>query len=301
MSISSFAAELPPALAHDVDEGWRRVRRYLDTGAARNVAGAQARAVSDRLWRRVVEHPHGARPEIDPRVVTPLAALYWFRHDATDGADPTDLDRSLGLFRRLVRFTDLKLVPPRPMARLAEEDEENGLAEQLNRAALRFLRGLPRRDAPQAHQEAVSILRRAVEHAVPSTTVHARLLTNLAGVLLVRYKLDSDPAGVREAAATARRAVEVDRTFGIDRAAAQAAYATALVYAARLPGPVDDASLRSALDHAQGAVLSLDPAHPARAGYETTLVGVARSVFELTGEWADLQLALDLADHCRGG
>ncbi|MEV1073937.1 hypothetical protein [Micromonospora parva] len=295
MSFSSSAADLPPALGRDVDESWRRIQRYLDTGEARSVTSARARVVADRLWRRVVEHPDGARPEPDPRVAAALAAFYWFRHQTTGGADPTDLNRSLPLFRQLSGLGNPKLVLSGPMERMAEEDAENELSAQLNRTALRLLSN-GSQDA-RARQEVVALLRRAVEHAVPCGVAYARVLTNLAGALLARYRVDKAPDGLREAVETARRALDIECAFGVDRAAVLANYAMILVSAAEVPGLIDDALLRSAVAHARGAVLSLRPAEPPRAAYEVTLVSVARSVFERTGRWSDLETALDLADE----
>ncbi|WP_433830919.1 hypothetical protein ACQP2E_12130 [Actinoplanes sp. CA-015351] len=299
MSTSLYAAELPPPLAGDVDQCWRRLQRFLDEGESRVITGVQARAVAERLWRRISEHPYGARPEADPRVSAALATLYWFRVRAAGTSGDVEEQRSLALFRCLARLGDGKVVPPGPRRRLDEEDEENGQAEQLNDIAVQLLAEYAANRSRGALQESISVLRQAAGHAKPGTPVLARLQTNLAGALLTLYKTEQRRDIIRDALTSGGRAVANELTFGVDRAAALSNYATVLVFAAGVPGLVERPALRAAVDHARGARRSLGPASPLDSSYTDTVISVARVVFERTGEWHDLQVALALAEQRR--
>lgn len=297
MSTFSLSAELPRPVATAVEQAWSRIHRYLKTHAARAITDATADDLADQLWRHATDHPYGARPGTDPRIAAVTGAIHWFRHQSRPGGDERDedLDRALIMFRQLHDYGP-ELLPPDVHQLLHEQDDDDADAAHFDAIGVRLLQKYATSGDLSAIDEAATMMRRAVDASPEESILAARHLTNLCGALLMRFNVRHRTEDLRAAVEAGRRATEIRSTWGGSRAAAQANYAVALIHAADLPDLTDDATLRTAVDHCRGALLSITGDDPQVTAYRKTLISVGRAVFERTLQWSDLQTALDLAE-----
>lgn len=292
MSTSLFAVDLPAPVAETLHDVWGRVRRHLRTGAREPVVEPRAGRLTGDLWRYAVEHPFGSRPDVDPRIAAPVGVMYWLRHRFRSGGGE-DLERALYMLRQVHDY-DPDLLPPDAHTTLHELDDLDSDGEHFEQIGVRLLRGYTVDGDLSAIDDAVAMMRRAVAASSGNSPAAARFLTNLCGTLLMRFNLRHSNDDLSAALDAGSRATSVRATWGLGRGAALANYGVALVHAADVPTFVDHATLRTAVGHCRGAWLSTARTPSEHAAYHTTMLSVARAVFERTRDWADLEVALEL-------
>jgi len=230
-------------------------------------------------------------PAADLEIAHVAGWLHWTRYQVLPaGEDQEDLTAALALFAPVYQaFPDR--VPEQVRAFFDEQRHgAAGTLATLHDRAVALLRETLRTGDRTALNDAIDLLRQAVEATPTDHPDRAGRLSNLGGALQTRYQRTGQAADLDEAITTGQAAVDTTPTDHPDRAMYLSNLGGALQTRYQRTGQIAD--LNDAITTGQAAVDTTPTDHPDRAAMLSNLGTALQTRYERTGQIADLDEAI---------
>jgi tetratricopeptide (TPR) repeat protein len=266
-----------------------RLERFAADRSPATVLGPEAVAEVRALLATVAD------PTSDLEIAHTAGWMHWTRYQLLPpGADQQDLATALALFSPVYRARP-DGVPDHLRGIFAEQRRGTAVTPAMwaDRAS-ELLHETMRTGSRPALDEAIDLLRQAVDATPTGHPDRSKYLSNLGFVLRSRFERTGGVADLDTAISVGQAAVDATPAGHPHRAGMLANVGLALRLQFRQTGWIAD--LDRAISTLQAAVDATPPDHSDRARYLTSLGNALQTRFERTGQMADLDAAISVGE-----
>lgn len=265
-----------------------RINDYLRGGDA-------AALLSERTLSDIGALTNGKEPEsLDLKTARAAGLVHWHRyHAAWQEAGTDDLAEAVRFFRPLI-VTRPDLVPPQlhPLLKSGQQDNRVPCDPRIWAGrAVGLLDRTVRTGEPEPLDEAITLLRRALQIAPDDDPDGLGWQANLGSALATRFEQTGTRADLDEAVGYLTAVVEATPADATHRPMDLSNLGTALRKRFDSTGSLAD--LDEAINYLRVAAATARDADPQSPGYLSNLASALRGRFDYTGSLTDLNSAID--------